>query len=119
VSERISDLNLELGSQRHRVHPATLTESRHSQSSRFVNGLRGSIDGVADPDGPVKMRVHAPTATGAERSTFAIFSPRVRGVISVDGSSSRTDLSFGEQLRQRAARRSERNALIRIFDGES
>jgi hypothetical protein len=44
MGERISDLNLELGSQRHRVRPATLPESRHSQSSRFVNGLRGYID---------------------------------------------------------------------------
>ena len=44
ASGRLSDLNLKLGSERHGVSPATLPESRHSQSSRFVNGLGGYID---------------------------------------------------------------------------
>jgi hypothetical protein len=45
---RLSDLNLELSAWRHDISPATLPESRHSQSSGFVNGLGGYIDGVAD-----------------------------------------------------------------------
>jgi hypothetical protein len=48
TSRGLPDVNLKLGSRRRRIGPATLLESGDSQSSRFVNGLGGYIDRMAD-----------------------------------------------------------------------